>query len=144
MKKSLLLLAATLSVSSLALAGSLQSLNKSQVTNEFQDKTITTISLVTINDKLEQNAFTGYFNKNGQLNGQFANKPENDPQNDQGKWTVKTDGTLCATWDHWNKGNPICVSVYKLKNGYLFVNQGNKKIETVILDENIKSGNQLS
>ena len=96
-KLALLAGAALLTLSSLSFAASLQSLNKSQVTHEVQGKTITTIPLVTLNDQLITNTFTGFFDKNGELKGQLANKPDNGPQTDSGKWQVKADGTLCAT-----------------------------------------------
>lgn len=130
--------------SSMVCATSMQSLNKTQVTKELQGKTITTIPLVTLNNEFMTNTFTGYFDTTGQIQGQFATKPDNDPQNDQGTWVVKSDGTLCATWQHWDKSKPICVTVYKLSNGLIFINQTNKKLETLILDENIKDGNHIS
>lgn len=144
--KKLIVVASTVlfAISSVAFATSMQSLNKSQVTKSIEDKTITTIPLVTVNGQLTNNTFTGYFNKNGQLNGQLTNKPDDGPQADQGKWMVKADGALCATWDNWNKGKSICVAVYKLQNGMLFVNTENKKIETMVLDSNIQAGNKIS
>jgi len=142
--KKLLTLGILLSMSSLACAASMQSLDKSQVTKAMEDKTITTISLTTLNDQMMNNAFTGYFNKNGQIQGKFATKPDNDPQTDDGKWEVKSDGTLCVTWQHWQQSKPICVSLYHLKNGYVFVNNSTKKIETIVLDSDVKTGNQMS
>lgn len=146
MKKIVLLVtAALLSVCTLSFgASSLQPLDKSQATQTIQDKTITTIPMVTLNGQLINNTFTGYFDKTGTVKGQLANKPDNDPQTDQGTWMVKSDGTLCATWQHWDNSKPICVSIYKLNNGILFVNQQTKKFESYILQENIKSGNQIS
>jgi hypothetical protein len=144
MKKSVILFsAALLTISSVAFSASLQSLSKSQVTQEIQGKTVKTVPIVTVNDQLMDNTFTGYFDKNGQLVGQLAVKPDGVEQTDQGTWTVKNDGALCATWQHWNQGKSICVSVFKLKNGMLLVNQQTRKIETVILDDNIKDGNQI-
>ncbi len=142
-KLTLVVFALLLSASSLVFASSIQSLNKSQVMKALQDKTITTISLVTMNGKLIDNSFTGFFNKKGELQGELASKPENEPKKDQGKWMVKSDGTLCATWSTWNQKKPICVAVYKLTNGMVLVNQQNRKLETIVLDENIKEGNQL-
>jgi len=144
--KKLVLIASTvlLSLSTIASAISIQALNKGQVTDAISNKTITTIPLVTINGKLEKNTFTGFFHKEGQLNGKMANQPGDSPQADAGKWTVKADGALCATWDHWNDSKQLCVSVYKLTNGLLFVNTENKKLETVVLDADIQSGNKIS
>jgi len=145
MRKLILVISTLLiTLSSLAYGLSIQSLNKLQVINTLQNKTIVTIPLITLNNELINNTFTGYFDKNNQLQGRFSAKPDNDPQSDQGKWLVEADGTLCATWQHWHQGKPVCVTVYKLENGLLFVNKKSKKIETVVLDANIKSGNQLS
>ncbi len=142
-KRALLASALLLTASTMCFAQSLHSLNKAQVTRELQGKTVTTISLVTLNNDLITNSFSGYFNQNGQVQGQFSVKPESDPQNDQGTWSVKSDGTLCATWQHWNKAKPICVTVYKLKNSLIFINEQTNKLETIILDDNIKAGNQI-
>lgn len=143
MKKSVLLSALIiLLVSSLGFAATLKSLTKEQVTNAFQDKTITTIPLLTLNDKLVNNTITVYFAKDGKINGQFATKPDNDPQTDQGTWMVKANGTLCAKWDHMNNQKPICVFVYKLNNSLVFANADTNKFESMVLNENIKDGNQ--
>lgn len=145
MKKLTILFAAVLFfVSTLCFADSLESLDKDQANNAIKGKTIKTISLITLNGKLVNNAFTGYFDETGKIKGKFTNKPENDPQTDQGFYLVKDDGTLCATWDHWNNNKPICVAIYDLKNGMLFVNKDNKKLETIVLAINVKQGNQLS
>lgn len=129
--------------STLGFAATLKSLNKEQVTSVFQDKTITTIPLLTLNDKLVNNTITIYLAKDGKMNGQFATKPENDPQSDQGTWLVKTNGALCATWQHMNNQKPICVAVYKLNNSLVLVNADTNKFESMVLNENIKDGNQM-
>ncbi|HEX4044072.1 MAG TPA: hypothetical protein VHZ76_00215, partial [Gammaproteobacteria bacterium] len=82
--------------------------------------------------------------KNGKVIGQMTNKPADEPQKDTGNWTVKADGTVCATWDHWNSNKPICVALYKLTNGLLLVNEESKKFESLILKDDIKSGNQMN
>ncbi len=130
-------------VSPLGFAASMHSLNKEQVTNALQDKTMTTIPLLTLNGKLVNNTISMYFSKDSKLTGQFANKPDNDPQSDQGTWTIKPNGVLCTTWQHLNKQKPICVFVYKLQNGLVFVNIETNKFESMALDENIKDGNQV-
>ena len=145
MKKSAFLIAPLLlSICTLSFAASLQSLNKQQVTKLLQDKTMTTVPLVTLNKQLVSNTLSVYLDKQGKLNGQFANKPDNDPQTDQGKWTVKSNGVLCATWDHWNQSNPICVFVYKTSNSVIFINQQSNKFESMALEDNIKDGNQIN
>ena len=144
MKKSYLLSAVVLlSLSTATFGATLKSLNKAEATKELEGNTITTVALATINDNLVTNAFTGYFGKDGKMQGQFANAPENQPQKDQGTWTVKADGTTCSNWDQWNNKQPVCFSVYKLSNGLLFINSENKKFLSLVLQENIKPGNQM-
>jgi len=144
MKKSILLLiAALLSFSTLSFGASLQSLSKQQVLNTLQDKTMTTIHLITMNKQLVDNALTIYFDKQGQVSGQLVNKPDNNPQTDQGTWLVKSNGTLCVTWQSWNQNKPICVYVYKLNNSIAFINLDTNNFESLVLNDEIKTGNQL-
>lgn len=144
MKKLVVLSAvALMSVSSLCFGASLQSLNNKQVTQTLSDKTITTISLVTLNGKIVNNSASVYFSKDKKVSGKFADKPESDQQTDEGTWSVKSNGTLCVAWQHWNQAHPICVAGYQLKNALIFVNADTQKLETLILDENIKDGNQV-
>lgn len=142
-KLSLVATALLFSLSNLTFAASIHSLNQAEMTKIFQDKTATTISLATSNGKLIENAFSGYFAKDGKVQGQFASKLDNDPQSDTGNWAVKPDGSLCVIWQHWTHSKPICVAGYQLENGVVLVNKETNNLETVILDENIKAGNQL-
>lgn len=146
MKKLVVLSAvALMSFSSLCLGASLSSLNNKQVNQTLENKTITTASLITLNGKLLNDNFaTVYFGKDNKVNGKFNNKPSSDPQTDEGSWLVKSNGTLCVTWQHWNQAKPICVLGYQLKNALILVNTDTKNLETLILDENIKDGNQVN
>lgn len=145
MKKTIFLSAIALTVaSSLSFATTLNSLNKSQVSDTVSDKTITSIPLITLDSTLVQNTFTGYFGKDGKLAGQLSTQPGSGPQTDTGTWKVNADGTLCATWQHWNNSTPVCVSIFKLDNGLLLVNSKSKKFETLLLSTDIKTGNQLN
>jgi hypothetical protein len=143
MKKLALLASATLLVSTFSFAQTLHSLDKDQVTKALQGNTIKTIPLVTLNNKLIENSMTGYFDQDGKIHGQLSNKPAGEPQADEGNWQVQADGTLCATWQHWNNKQPICVTVYKLTNGLLLVNKESEKFESLILQDSIKSGKHI-
>lgn len=144
MKKSVLISALSLVfVSGVSFAASMHSLNKEQIMSALQDKTMTTIPLLTLNDQLVNNTITMYFAKDGALNGQFATKPDTDPQSDQGKWEVKADGALCTTWNQINNKKPICVYVYKTSNSLIFINTDTNKFESMALNDNIKTGNQM-
>ncbi len=142
MKKFAALSIALLSVSSISFAAPLSPLNKSAATNELSDKTITTIAAATLDGKIISDSFTGYFGKDGKMNGKFANKPADGPQTDQGTWKVKTDGKVCVTWDHWMEGKEKCVNFYKLSNALLIVNMSNG-FESLVLNDDIKSGNHM-
>lgn len=146
MKKSALLSALVLvSVSSLSFAASLHSLSKDQVMNALQDKTITSIPVITLNGQIiNNNTFTGYFGKNGQLSGQLTNAPTNgDPQSDQGTWQVKPNGVTCVTWQHWNQGKPVCIYLYDAKNSLIFINTISGNFESMVLKNTIQNGNQV-
>ncbi len=142
MKKQLLLSLALFSISSVSLAASLTSMSSTEAKNALSDKTITTVSEVTLNGDLIDNTFTGYVNKDGTVTGKLANSSSNNPQTDQGTWKVKDDGKFCFTWQKWDNGQEKCVTFYKLSNAILVVGSGNK-FETLILDSNIKSGNHM-
>ncbi len=143
MKKIAITTAILLASSSLSYAASLQSMDKTLITKALEDKTITTVPLVTLHNSLIANTVSVYFGKKGQLLGQFTNKPDNDPQNDQGTWQVKADGQVCVSWKVWTNNNPICVYAYKLANSLVFVNTSNK-FESMVLSDGIKSGNQVT
>jgi len=144
MKKLLVLFAVLTSVSAVSFAApGLVSMNKPQALKTISDKTITTISAVTLNGKVISDSFTGYFGKDGTANGKLASKPDDGPQDDQGKWMVKSNGMFCITWDHWNDGKEKCVNFYKLSNALLIMN-ARHGFESLVLDEQIQSGDQMS
>lgn len=144
MKKYLALAGALLLAPSLCFAGNnMTQMSKDEVTNALADKTITTISAATLSGKVVNNTFTGYFSKDGKAMGSFGTKPENDPQTDTGTWKVNSDGMFCFKWDHWDSGKEKCVAIYKLSNGLLVINSDNG-FESMILSDQIKSGNQMA
>lgn len=127
----------------MAIAGNISSMNQDETTKTFSDKTITTINAATLNREMINNKFTGFFSKDGKLVGKFANKPQNDPQQDEGTWSIKPNGSMCFKWNHWDSSQEKCISLYKLQNGILVVNEQNG-FETFIQQKDIKSGNQVS
>jgi len=128
--------------STLSYATSITSTNKSEVVNALSDKTVTTISAATLNGKVLPNSFTGYFSKDGKMNGGFSNATQDAPQSDKETWQVKNNGSLCMTWEHWFGVNEECVNIYQLKNGLLIIGS-DRTFESVILSSDIKAGNQL-
>lgn len=143
MGKKLLLTALLFSFSSLTSAATLTSMTSSQAKKAFTDKTITTVSKVTLNGKLIDNTFTGFFNKDGTMVGKFATPPDNGgAQSSKGTWKVQSNGQFCPTWKEWFDGKTRCVTFFKLKNAILVVGPENN-FETLILDDNIQNGNQM-
>lgn len=130
--------------STLSFATPLQPLNSEQLKTAVAGNTMTTIPLITLNHKLMNNTMTVYFARKGKLHGQMSNKLEESPQTDNGIWMVKPNNILCVTWQHWNQKTPICVNVYSLNNSIIFVNIENNNFESLVLKENIKSGDHLS
>lgn len=143
MKKYSMLAGILLLAPSLTMAGTMSSMSKDDVMSTFSDKTITTISAATLNGKVINDSFTGYFSKDGNATGSFETKPDDGPQSDTGTWKVNSDGKFCFKWSQWDQGKEKCVSIYKLGNGYLVVNDQNN-FESMILSEQIKSGNQMA
>lgn len=141
MKKLLVLSAALLTFSSISFAASITSMTSDQAKQALSDKTVTTIPAATMGDKIIDNSFTGYFNKDGTVQGSFANKPSDTTQNDKGTWKVKSNGLVCVKWDNWENAKERCVTFYKLKNALLVI--GPNGFETLFLTKDIKSGNQV-
>lgn len=131
-------------MSTAGFAASMNSLNKNELTNMISDKTITSVPLITMDNQLTPNTFTGYFGKDGTINGKLSNQPENGPQADNGTYKINADGSLCVTWQHWNNTSPICVSAYKVGNGLMLVNTKSHDFETLLLSSDIKTGNQIN
>jgi len=132
-----------LSFSTISFGASINSMNKDQTTQALQDKTIKTASLSTIDDKVVDNSFTGYFGKDGKIKGTFAKKPAKEPQSDEGTWMVKDDGSFCVTWKHWNHVKPLCIATYQVSNGLIFINSDSNEFVSLALLDGIKSGNQM-
>lgn len=144
MKKALVFSASlALLVSNLGFANTLHPLSKDQAMKAFEDKTITTVPMVTLHGKLlDNNPITVFFSKDKQMTGKYANKPENEPQDDKGSWNVKANGVLCVTWQHWETA-PICVYAYKLADSIIFVNADTNKFESMVMDDHIQVGNKM-
>lgn len=129
--------------SSVGFAASLQSLNKNQIIQALQDKTITIVPLVTHDGQLINNSIFVYFSKQNQIVGKFANPVESEPLTDQGTWAVNDNNMLCVTWQQWFVRRPICVSVYNFDSSWIFVNPEGNKIEMMAFKINDEDGNQI-
>lgn len=143
MKKQILAAIVLMTISVTSFSATLTSMNKKQVMDALQNKTLTTIPFATLNGELVKDTITLFLDKNGQIDGKFASAPAKDLQSDRGVWKVSPEGALCVSWDHWDQGQKQCVMVYDVKNSLLFVAAKNNKFESLVLKENIKSGNQF-
>ena len=111
-------------------------INKTDLLNMLNGKTLETIPLSTLENKLVAESLSIYFNKTNEATGKFSKKPANDPQNDTGTWTVQNDGKLCITWKHWFNAKPFCDYVYDAKNSVIFIDADGKFV-SVALKKNI-------
>ncbi len=144
MKKWMLGVGLMMFVSSVSYGASLQALDKEQVKKLFENHTLTTISTITLNNKLAKNTFTGFFGKDGKMTGQLASKPDTYPQGDKGVWKVKDNGELCVKWDHWEAAKEVCMEIYQTKNMAIFVNVATGKFESAAVLDHFKEGDQMN
>lgn len=127
---------------SAAHAVTMTSMTKEQVAQTFNGKTLVTIPLSTIENKLVADSITIYFDQSGKATGHITVKQDNVSQDDQGKWQVKDDGALCITWEHWTSNQPFCDYVYNANNSVIFIN-GTGDFVSLALKRDIQLGNQM-
>lgn len=144
MKKLLVIFLTGMFFASTGFGATLESLDKQATTKLFENRTMTTISMVTLNGTLASNTLTAYLGKDGKIVGQLANKPKQGPQGDKGIWAVKDDGSLCVTWENWENKKETCMNVYKTTNLIAFVNTANGKFESGALINYFKDGDQMN
>lgn len=125
MKKQLAIFAALITTSSLSLGATLNSINQDQFKQAFIEKTFTAISTSQLNGKEINNGITVYIADKGKIKGKFTDKPTNGPQTDQGVYSIKDDGMVCITWQHWFNGKEECVYAYNTQNAYIMVDNNN-------------------
>lgn len=141
-KQSVVLFSGCLAVSSLCLGASLNSADKSQVTEAFVNKTFVSVPIANLNEQSIDNTFTGTLDDQGHIWGKFSKKPASQPQKDQGTYVMKDDGQLCLTWQHWNNGKEFCVYTYSTDNAYIIVDTKNM-LHTVFMKSQMQAGNKL-
>ncbi len=144
MKKLALAIGSTLMIASpWCFAATLSSMTQDQINQTFAGKTMTTIPTTLMNNQPQENKFTFYLDNQGKISGKFTNSLGNAPQNDQGTYTVKSDGSLCMTWQKWSNAQETCANVYETANGYLFIDADNN-FHTFVMKSDLHSGNQVS
>ena len=140
MKKQWAIFSVLSATSSLSFGATLNSISQDQFKQAFVDKTYTSIS--TAYGKETDNSVTVYMDENGKIQGKFTHKPANAPQTDQGVYSIKDDGLVCITWQHWFKGKEECVYAYNTQNAYIMVDNNNI-FHLVFMKSAIESGNHL-
>lgn len=136
MKKTMILFA-TLALCPLSFAATLNSIDKDQVKQAFVNKTFSSASKYELDDQVITDVFTGSMDDQGNIHGKFAHKPPQGPQEDQGVYTIKDDGQLCITWQHWQGHKEFCVYTYNTENAYILVGVNNR-FHIVFLKDDIK------
>jgi hypothetical protein len=145
MKKQLVIFAALIVTNSLSLGATLSSINQDQFIKSFVGKTFsakTSISTTQLNGKEIDNSVTVYMDNKGTIQGKYTHKPAHAPQTDQGVYSIKDDGMICMTWQHWFNGKEECVYAYDTQNAYVMVDN-NHIFHFSIMKFAIKPGDNL-
>jgi len=141
-KTAAVLLAALMVTSSVSFAATLSSQSKDQVQQTFVNKTFTSLPMPFLGQPIN-NIFTGYMDDQNKIWGKFAQLPQNNvPQVDQGVYTMKDDGQLCITWQHWMNAKEICVYTYETNNAYLIVSNDNN-FHVAFMKSAVQPGRQI-
>ncbi|HEV2613945.1 MAG TPA: hypothetical protein VGV92_04475 [Gammaproteobacteria bacterium] len=144
MKKPLLLISflGLFGLSSLSFAETLHSMSKSQLEQAFINKTAVSIATDNLNGRTINNTFSMFLDGKGNILGRMSVKPDNEPQADQGTYSIKSNGTLYITWQHWDGAKKLCGHMFNTKNAYVAVDCADI-FHTAFMKEDIALGNQL-
>lgn len=142
MKKQFAVFAALVTTCPLSFGATLNSINQDEFKQSFVGKTFTSVSTAQPNEKKINNSVTVYMDDKGNIQGKFVEKPANAPQTDQGVYSIKDDGQVCITWQHWFNGKQECVYAYNTQNVYIMVDNNNI-FHFVIMKSAITPGNHL-
>lgn len=138
MKKHTLAFAALVTTSSLSFGATLNSINQDQFKQAFVGKTFTSVSTA----QQKNNSVIVYMDNTGKIQGKFMDKPANAPQTDQGVYSIKNDGLVCITWQHWFDGKEECIYAYDTQNVYIMIDNNNA-FHFVIMKSALEPGNHL-
>jgi hypothetical protein len=136
MKKSLIFLIALLPYS-LGFAATLNSIDKNQVKQILVNKTFSSGGTARFPGQSIGVVFTGSMDDHGIIRANFSQPTSLGPQNDQGTYTIKDDGRLCITWQHWHGAKEFCNYIYDAANAYMLVGLDNQ-FHIVFLKTDIK------
>jgi hypothetical protein len=129
-------------ISPLSFSATLASMSKDQVQQALINKTTISIATDNLNGKTIYNTFSEFLDSKGNILGKMSLKPANEPQTDKGVYSIKDDGTLLITWQHWDGGKQLCAHFFETKNAYIAIDCANV-FHTVFMKDAIKPGNHL-
>ncbi len=144
MKKSVavVIFAALAASSTLSLGATLNSMNKVEIEQAFINKTLISIATDNLNGRTIDNTNSVFLDDQGKILGKMAHKPANTPQTDKGIYSIKDDGTLYITWQHWDDAKQLCFHIFTTKNAYIAIECANV-FHSAFMKEAIQSGNHL-
>ena len=138
MKKSAMIIFSVLTATtSMSFGATLNSIDKDQVKQAFVNKTFTSVTMARVDDQAITNIFIGSMDAQGKIYGKFAHQPSQGPQRDQGIYTIKDNGQLCITWQHWQEKKESCFYTYNTDNAYILVDV-NDRFHILFMKNDIK------
>ncbi len=126
MKRSLIVLLVALLPYSLGFGATLNSIDKDHVKQAFVNKTFSSAGTARFPGQAIGVVFTGSMDDHGNIRAKFSQLTSLVPQNDQGIYTIKDDGRLCITWQHWHGAKEFCNDIYDTANAYILVDLDNQ------------------
>jgi hypothetical protein len=126
MKKSLIISLAVLLPYSLGFGATLNSIDKDQVKQVLVNKTFSSGGSARLPGQTIGVIFTGSMDDHGVIRAKFSQPTSQGPQSDRGIYSIKDDGQLCITWQHWRGGKEFCNYVYDAANAYMLVDLDNQ------------------
>ncbi len=144
MKKStvVFLFTALVATSPVNFAATLNSMNKVQVENNLINKTLTSIGVDNLDGRTVNNSNSVFLDGHGHVFGEMGQKPTNEPQTDKGIYTIKNDGAIYITWEHWDNKKQLCFHIFNAKNAYISIDCTNV-FHSAFMKAAIQSGNHI-
>ena len=140
--KKIILFCAFTTLSTLCFGATLNSMTKMQVENAFLNKTLISIPTDNLNRKTINNTFSMFMDRKGHVLGKMSLRPFNEPQIDHGIYTIKNNGNVYITWQHWDFKKKLCAQFFETKNAYIAVDCTGI-FHTVYMKASMQSGDHL-
>ncbi len=134
---------ALITMTSVSFAATLTSLNKTQVEQAFVGKTLVSIPTDNLNGKTINNTFSMFMDNHGHIWGSMSQKPVDEPRADEGVYSIKQDGTVYMTWNHWDGAKQLCFHSFATANAYLNVGC-DQVFHTAFMKADVVQGDHLN